>query len=226
MSSPHNLMTAADFLRVVAKNKGSLPSHRGGITVQDTVHLRAKDLGEEVEGLYLENCNFMEGIFVSEFPKLKSLRVDSCSFLKSGLDVRECKLQNLSVTSGGKVSRISICYCEAKSVWLSNLQIERELEVSACKIGSDLTLAGCTFGEFVLQNSHGGPSVIAGVTIDDTYREEGYRADEAHQEKLFECAAVAATQLRFMNVPTRISSALARRLVWPQAAQARAKMAA
>ena len=207
------LITAADFLEVLAKNNGNMPTISTQYTVRGDLRLSSKTLGEEVKSLHIARCIFTGSVSVSELKLERKkgegmVRLDDCQFIKS-VEVGQCSLRTLSV-SEASLPRLHIWCSKIKDVWLGNLQIEKKLDFSDCDIGKDLHLSGCTFDEFALSGNNG-PSRIAAAVIDEHYGKE-HLLKPHHRGQLLECACLAATQFRYLGVPVVITTAMARRL--------------
>ncbi len=208
-----NLITAADFLKVLAKTGGSMPTISTQYTVRGDLRLSSETLGEEVKSLHIARCIFTGSVSIHEL-KLEEkknegmVRLDDCQFMES-VEVGQCSLRTLSV-SEASLPRLHIWCSKIKDVWLGNLQIEKRLDFSDCDIAKDLHLSGCTFDEFALSGNNG-PSRVTAAVIDEHYGND-HRLEPDHREQLLECACLAATQFRYMGVPVVITTAMARRL--------------
>lgn len=207
------LITAADFVRILAENNGGMPSINAQYTVRDDVCLSSKTLGEEVKSLHIARCIFTGSVSISELKLERKkgegmVRLDDCQFMGS-VEVGQCSLRTLSV-SEASLPRLHIWCSKIEDVWLGNLQIEQKLDFSQCDIAKDLHLSGCTFNEFALTGNNG-PSRIAAALIDERYGKEPLLKPH-HRGQLLECSCLAATQLRYLGVPVVITTAMARRL--------------
>jgi hypothetical protein len=218
--STSKLTLASEFLKILAQNGGNLMGSKGKLTVHGDLTISPETLGPKVESLHIDECIFTGQVSIS---KLGSTQTKEAGFIAfrdcefaGGLEVGQCHFKNLTVSGAGTIPSLHLWCCEAERVNLNNLQIQRRLDFSACSLSKELVLSGCAFGELLFTGNNG-PSKIASTTIDERYGDD-HRLETDRREKLLDCAAIAATQLRYLGVPTHISTALARHLNSPPVA--------